>query len=384
MRHIPTAVTAQGVARHGQIRRAAPALNTPKGSVSVAQSGSSTFFLVHNRVKYFFWCPQGVVASCMTQLDLCSPLLQSNPRTSTSYPFQQEEIRSAVLRQAHLIHQQRWRAKRRLANPTMNSSDYDTSARQVLDVRGYVSRSRTRLPAVPFRARSQLRFRLLSLILHPDRTSSELLHTRTMARLAWTAVHTAATLLHANTVAPRLHIARSSSATRWDPVPSLWLVCLPPATPPHTGNRGAYSSEAPPRTPSPLFLALLATCRNCTYSDPPVSFQRDPLTDLEDPGTSSDDDVHMSPDVARAHLPHHAATSTNTSSRGLGPTMHYTDSRRWAVAIDANTGQSLAAGAASTHTDPLRPPLVISTSGVLNAFTNQPTDWYRGWNNPLC
>ena len=59
MRHIPTAVTAQGAARRGQIRRAAPALKTPKGSVSVAQPGVQYFFFgAQSGRLLFFWCPQ--------------------------------------------------------------------------------------------------------------------------------------------------------------------------------------------------------------------------------------------------------------------------------------------------------------------------------------
>ena len=46
----------------------------------------------------------------------------------------------------------------------------------------------------------------------------------------------------------------------------------------------------------------------------------------------------MSPDDARARPPHHATTNLNTCSRDLGPTIHYTDSRGWAAAIDAAEG----------------------------------------------
>ena len=66
-----------------------------------------------------------------------------------------------------------------------------SQARSVLDVHRVGSAKRRGAIALLPAARMQHRYKALTLLLHPDRTAPELLRHRTMARLAWGAVHTA-------------------------------------------------------------------------------------------------------------------------------------------------------------------------------------------------
>ena len=70
-----------------------------------------------------------------------------------------------------------------------------SQARAVLNVHRVGSAKRLKAIALQPAARVQHQYRALTLLFHPDRTASELLRHRTMARLAWDAVQTARTYL---------------------------------------------------------------------------------------------------------------------------------------------------------------------------------------------
>ena len=92
----------------------------------------------------------------------------------------------------------------------------------------------------------------------------------------------------------------------------------------------------------------------------------------------------MPPDDARARVPHHATTNVDTYSRDLGPTIHYTDSRRWAAAIDAAAGTPrrvlYAWGANADNWD--RPAGMLIVGGGMAGLTGpthgEARDYYAG------
>ena len=112
-----------------------------------------------------------------------------------------------------------------------------SQARSVLDVHRISSAQRRGATALLPAARVRLRYRALTLLLHPDRAAPELLRHRTMARLAWDAVQTAhAYLEHTDQVDGRFPLgSRRPPATPftglWVPVPhadsAAFLAALP-------------------------------------------------------------------------------------------------------------------------------------------------------------
>ena len=98
----------------------------------------------------------------------------------------------------------------------------NSQARYVLNVHRAGSAKRRKAVALQPAARVQHRYRALTLLLYPDRTASELLRHRTMARLAWDAVQTAhAYMLHTDRMDEHFPLEQRRPPTT--PFTGLWL-----------------------------------------------------------------------------------------------------------------------------------------------------------------
>ena len=116
-------------------------------------------------------------------------------------------------------------------------------ARAVLDTHRDCSANRRRTVTILPEARAHYRYRVLALILHPDRAAPELLRHRTMARLAWGAVQTARAYLK-HTGQLRENSLPEQRRPPTTPFTGLWLPV------PHADS--AAFLQALPRTPATL------------------------------------------------------------------------------------------------------------------------------------
>ena len=118
-----------------------------------------------------------------------------------------------------------------------------TQARAVLDTHRVCSAKRRRTVTLLPEARVHHRYKALTLLLHPDRTASELLRHRTMARLAWDAVQTARAYLE-HTGRADEHFPPEQRRPPTTPFTGLWLPV------PHADS--AAFLRALPHTPATL------------------------------------------------------------------------------------------------------------------------------------